>query len=221
MRSPFHIISKLAGISRTSPHQGNSSARAWSVRRTSLDNRTVRVTLTAESSLDTSDVLGLLETNAVFRTFFTKCIIDSGFEAFFLEMPPLTLGTLGRPFEFVVIEGGGLSSLRPDPLPFSEHFSNGCPDVLSFPNLRKDADLLVPAPITSDHSCYTHLGRFLRTAPPRQIDLFWQTMATAVRKRLSDSPMWLSTAGMGVSWLHLRLDSTPKYYRHQAYKKFG
>ncbi|MGI9175867.1 MAG: DUF6940 family protein [Rhodothermales bacterium] len=24
--------------------------------------------------------------------------------------------------------------------------------------------------------------------------------------------MWLSTAGGGVSWLHVRLDSRPKYY---------
>ena len=30
-------------------------------------------------------------------------------------------------------------------------------------------------------------------------------------------PTWLSTAGMGVSWLHVRLDSQPKYYGFAAY----
>ncbi len=66
--------------------------------------------------------------------------------------------------------------------------------------------------------CYTHLGRFLRGAPPVQIDSFWQAVGRAMKQRVSASPVWLSTAGMGVSWLHLRLDSRPKYYRHQPYK---
>ena len=35
-----------------------------------------------------------------------------------------------------------------------------------------------------------------------------------MQQRVSASPLWLSTAGMGVSWLHLRLDSRPKNYRH-------
>ena len=32
-----------------------------------------------------------------------------------------------------------------------------------------------------------------------------------------DMPLWVSTAGLGVSWLHVRLDARPKYYRHDAY----
>jgi len=35
--------------------------------------------------------------------------------------------------------------------------------------------------------------------------------------RLADTPLWLSTAGLGVSWLHVRLDTRPKYYRHRVY----
>jgi hypothetical protein len=30
-------------------------------------------------------------------------------------------------------------------------------------------------------------------------------------------PIWLSTAGMGVAWLHIRLDERPKYYSHKPY----
>jgi uncharacterized protein DUF6940 len=29
---------------------------------------------------------------------------------------------------------------------------------------------------------------------------------------------WVSTAGMGVPWLHVRLDTRPTYYRHAAYR---
>jgi hypothetical protein len=31
--------------------------------------------------------------------------------------------------------------------------------------------------------------------------------------------LWLSTAGMGVSWLHVRLDSSLKYYGYKPFKQ--
>ncbi|MDB6155607.1 MAG: hypothetical protein JWL90_4060 [Chthoniobacteraceae bacterium] len=193
---------------------------AWSVQRHSLDSRTVRVTLSGGSPLRVSDVLQLWGSDETFRSFFSECVIDSGFDAFFWETPPITLSSLEMPFEFVVVEGSSLGRLRPDPQPFSEHFSTGSgPSVLSFPNLRGDATLIVPAPIASDQTCYIDLSRFLRTAPPQQVDLFWQAVAAAVQQRVSTSPIWLSSAGMGVAWLHLRLDSHPKYYRHRPYTR--
>ena len=30
-------------------------------------------------------------------------------------------------------------------------------------------------------------------------------------------PLWLNTSGAAVAWLHVRLDSSPKYYRHREY----
>ena len=30
-------------------------------------------------------------------------------------------------------------------------------------------------------------------------------------------PVWLSTSGMGVAWLHFRLDQRPKYYTYRAF----
>lgn len=190
----------------------------WSVQREKLDARTVKVTLSAGSTLGYDEVLSLWQGDEGFRRFFTATVLDSGFEAFFWETPPVTLSTLGRPFESVVVEGGALARLRPDPQPFSKHFAaRPCPEVLSFPNLGGDATLIVPAPVSPDPSCYTHLGNFLRAAPVGQVDRFWQVVGETMQQRVSASPLWLSTAGMGVSWLHLRLDSRPKYYRHRPY----
>ena len=31
------------------------------------------------------------------------------------------------------------------------------------------------------------------------------------------SPRWLSTSGLGISYLHVRIDKRPKYYSHQEY----
>jgi len=39
----------------------------------------------------------------------------------------------------------------------------------------------------------------------------------AVGDGANDIPM-LSTAGMGVYWLHVRLDTRPKYYQHTPYR---
>ena len=194
----------------------------WSVQREFLDPRTVRVKLSAGSLLSYNEVIQLWQGDEGFRRFFTESVLDSGFEAFFWETPPVTLSTLGRPFEFVVVEGGALARLRPDPQPFSKHFAaRPCPEVLSFPNLGGDATLIVPAPVSADPFCYTHLGNFLRTAPVGQVDRFWQVVGETMQQCVSASPLWLSTAGMGVSWLHLRLDSRPKYYRHRPYAIAG
>lgn len=191
---------------------------SWTAERKCLDLRTVKVTLSAGSPLSYDEVIRLWQGDEGFRRFFTEAVRDSGFEAFFWETPPVTLSTLGRPFEFVVVEGGALARLRPDPQPFSKHFAaRSCPEVLSFPNLGGDATLIVPAPVSPDQACYTHLGNFLRAAPTGQVDRFWQVVGETMQQRVSASPLWLSTAGMGVSWLHLRLDSRPKYYRHRPY----
>lgn len=102
--------------------------------------------------------------------------------------------------------------------------STGAPNgenIGNFPKLGSNATLIVLAPVSPEPSCYTHLGNFLRAAPVGQVDRFWQVVGETMQQRVSASPLWLSTAGMGVSWLHLRLDSRPKYYRHRAYAVAG
>jgi hypothetical protein len=41
----------------------------------------------------------------------------------------------------------------------------------------------------------------------------------AVDEQLGEQPLWLSTAGTGIFWLHVRLDSRPKYYTYQPYRE--
>lgn len=191
----------------------------WTAQVETLNQQTTKVRLQNDSrELSFREVIELWRVNAEFRTYITSVISESSFEAFFWETPPVTEQTQLQPFEFVLVEGTSLSRLRADPAPFMSKFSSrASQQVLTFPNLGGDAVLIVPAPL-GDRDYYTHFAQFLRNAPRSQVDAFWQSTGEAMQERISKAPVWLSTAGMGVSWLHLRLDSRPKYYRYSPYQ---
>ena len=86
--------------------------------------------------------------------------------------------------------------------------------VASFSSLRGDASLIAPHP---DLGSFPHLASFLRTAPPGAVTALFRAVAQAVRKRLEPC-CWLSMSGLGVPWLHVRIDDRPKYYSHAPYR---
>lgn len=196
-----------------------STPHAWQIRREAVGSCAVRLRVAADGrTLSYRDALDHCQSSPAFRLFLTRTLLQVGYDAFFWETPALSEQLASRDFECVLTEAETLASTRADPNPFAPHFAAaGNAPVLLFPNLGRDALLVVPAPIAAP-TCYAHLGVFLRTAPPAQVDAFWATAARAALSQLGPSPRWLSAAGLGVPWLHLRLDSRPKYYRHEAYK---
>lgn len=147
--------------------------------------------------------------------------------AYFFECIPVSRKTLDEAvFEFVLIPASALDGVAADHSPFDEHLSDpttASAHVISFLNLGRDAMLIVPRPLSSE-SHYTHLSEFIRTAPRHQTNLLWQRVAEGARKQLDahtddEKKLWISTSGMGVYWLHIRLDSVPKYYNWVPYKK--
>jgi hypothetical protein len=156
-----------------------------------------------------------------FRTFFIRLLADAPFAAYRWETPPLTRQTIARPFEFVLLDEPGLDA-APDDAAFADQFAaaSGVDSVIVFANLGKDAVLVVPRPMGA-LSAYAHLAAFLRHAPAGQRHELWQAVGAATEAEVSDSPIWLSTAGMGVAWLHVRLDSRPKYYGFRPYARLG
>lgn len=124
---------------------------------------------------------------------------------------------LTRPFECVFIDSAVLEETA-DIQPFAERFqANTGDNEIVFQNLGKDATLIVPVPLV-EHSVYRHLASFSRNAPEHQQQSFWKRVAIVMLQQLNDSPIWLNTAGAGVSWLHVRLDSRPKYYHFADYR---
>ena len=164
------------------------------------------------------EVFSLLETDPEFTSWYTSVLSSSEFESFFWEHPPVSTRNHDSAIEFVLVDGPALAMLRPDPEPFRSQFERDPDEVVAiFPNLGGDAVLVVPRPI-SPSTAYSHLAAFVRQAPPGQVQRLWHQTGRAVRENLSAESKWLSTAGMGVPWLHIRIDSSPKYYRFGPYK---
>jgi hypothetical protein len=167
--------------------------------------------------LSWDEVLGRWQSDAAFRNFFLRALADAPFAAYRWETPPLTRQSLNRPFEFVLLDSPGLDRAV-EREAFAEHFARaGSATAVTFGNLGGDAVLIAPVPQGPD-SHYGHLAAFVRHASLAQKHDLWQAVAKATRQRIGDQPVWLSTAGAGVSWLHVRLDDRPKYYGHRPYQ---
>ncbi len=172
-----------------------------------------------EERLTFSEVLDHLENNEEFADWYSKTLAEIPYPAFFWELPPLTMRSMADIAEFVLIESASLAGLRADPVPFRDKFdAAGEMDVIAVDNLGGDARLVVPTPLGS-LDAYPHLAAFVRGAPGQQVRSLWNATAQSLREVLGGKPRWLSTAGLGVSWLHLRLDTRPKYYRYGPYKE--
>ena len=191
----------------------------WSARSTALSNgRVIKFAIDAGSSpIPYADVLLRWQADEEFRQFFIDLLSESPFSAFRLETPPLTITTANRPFEFVLLDSPYLAG-DPDPSAFAEHFARAASGgVIEFPNLGNDAIMVVPCPEDSP-SDYAHLAAFLRHSPVNQQHSLLQLVAAVMQRRLNSKPIWLSSAGGGVAWLHLRLDDRPKYYGFEPYR---
>lgn len=191
----------------------------WTLRTDQLGNgRVIRVTLDSESAtVSYGEVLQRWQDDVDFRTLFSRTLADAPFAAFRWETPAITTATASRPFEFVLVDSPELRN-RADPRAFAEHFSDGDEaGVVEFPNLGNNAILVVPCP-QGPVSAYGHVGAFVRDAPEMQIHELWKSVGAAMQRRLSNKPVWLSTAGAGVPWLHVRLDDRPKYYNYSPYR---
>jgi hypothetical protein len=192
----------------------------WNSTSDNLQSENVlKVTLFQGTSRVTfAEVISLWQHDQNFRTFFIGLLADCPYSAFRWETPAVSLPSIHQPFEFVMLNSPGLAA-HPDQSAFDLHFAKaGSDGVVAFPNLGGDAVLIVPCPLTSD-SAYGHIAAFHRNAPEAQKHALWKLVGSTLHQCLGPTCVWLSTAGAGVSWLHVRLDRTPKYYGYAAYRQ--
>lgn len=161
----------------------------------------------------------------------TKVIVDAcpKYDAFFFE----TKGTSSKnsdtkQFEFVLVNAPSLyrfAESRADPYSFQNYLN--CPScetktAVSFWNLGRNAMLIAPRrQDDKDLKIYSHLAAFLRGASEAETNQMWNHVTEKyleITTQWDGNPVWLSTAGTGVAWLHFRLDRRPKYYTFREFK---
>ena len=178
------------------------------VEREALDPRTERLTL--EPTTTVGEVIAQWQRSAEFRGVWIDALRAAPFAAYFWETP------CAQPFECVLVDAPGLARASADPSAFEPHFGNAEDDIADFANLGGDAHLVVPVPEAAEG--YASLAAFTHHAPLEQQHALWRRVGHAWSAAIEARPVWLNTAGMGVPWLHVRLDASPKYYRHAPYR---
>lgn len=164
-----------------------------------------------------SEVMTRWRSDPSFVALFETSLAETPFAAFFWETPAVDRTRWEQPFECVLIEARSLAGLRPDPVPFGTHLDPTQGEACAFENLGGDALLVAPTLGAGAAHC-AHLADFLRGAPPAARAALWATLAERIEACVDDRPLWVSTSGLGVAWLHVRLDRRPKYYQHDPYR---
>ena len=193
----------------------------WSVKSVELHQHIHKINLfEGESLLSYEVVINYWLESTEFRNFYFSVLLDFPFDAFFWEHPPVSNLNIKQVYEFVLVPSPQLSKVSADPSPFQEKFNLRQSDdsILVFENLGKDAGLIVPYPMM-EKNVYAHFASFIRNAPEDQKHDLFRILANALGERISNKPTWVSTSGLGVYWLHIRLDSRPKYYSYQLYRR--
>lgn len=166
--------------------------------------------------LSFDEVLGLLENDESFRTKFVDTLNSVPFKAYNIEFPPIKIENINRSFEFVIVNAPALLSQETNSADFKEHFNS---DELTavFENLNGDAILISPTP--EGDKDFGHLNNFLKNASAQKIADFLVALAEITESNLkNEEPVWLNTSGLGVAWLHFRIDDAPKYFQYEPYK---
>jgi hypothetical protein len=173
------------------------------------------------------EVLAAWHNDAAFCAHWCDMLAALPMDACFWELPPLTPASSADAFECVMQPAPGLAAAQAQAQPFAEHFDRHADPTEAaavFTGLGRDALMVAPCP-RAPHAAYTHLLAFVRAAPRWQAVAIWPILASTVASLRAAGarrqPVWISTSGSGVAWLHLRLDSRPKYYQHAPYTDPG
>lgn len=163
----------------------------------------------------------LLTTKPAFRKLFNAVLSKSPFDAFFFECPGVNNKTVKTTlFEFVLINSKQLANIKVNSDPFEMYLNKCKKSATYFKNLSKTTELIIPCRLYKNTQQYAHLANFCRMGETRQQNMFWKLVGTKMLELLkSKTCIWLSTSGLGVHWLHIRLDQKPKYYNYVKYKK--
>ena len=138
------------------------------------------------------------------------------FEYYVLQSPCF-YNNLNNKFEFVVINEPKLKNMKLNTTVYNKYFKKD-KNIAIFPNLTGDTTLIVPRILPDiDENVYLNIATFSRGAPIDQQILLWKKVFKELKNCKHNC--FLNIHGLGVGWLHVRIDEKPKYYLFNNYKK--
>lgn len=132
---------------------------------------------------------------------------------------------------------------KSDPSAFEKHFhkqkqKNPTSTITHFQNLSHTAILVVPLPFSfkdnnNNSKYYSHISSFIHAHPSsntqehqqrmtylhQQQGDIWRVVAEQIQKSMrngffkKNEDIYVSTSGLAVPWLHVRIEKEPKYYK--------
>jgi hypothetical protein len=160
---------------------------------------------------------------------FTEILKNAPFDAYKFETKGVTSGNAGqKQFEFVLVDYPSLytfADAKQNADTFSEHLNCLPEDAVGcvFPNLDGTSTMISPKGTALGENTYGHLAAFVRRAPKEQVNKMWrlavQTFVDVLVASKSRDKVWFSTDGIGVAWVHFRLDPRPKYYSYKPFRQ--
>lgn len=121
-------------------------------------------------------------------------------------------------YEHMLIESNNLDNMSQDYTPFNEYINKNITHTsMSFYNLSKTSKLIIPMPCVNKN--FTTLKDFIDNASIDTQKEFWKKVADEIRHMSKlHKKIWISTHGLGVGYLHMRIDTSPKYYHTDEFK---
>lgn len=135
-----------------------------------------------------------------FRCFFIDLLKECKYESYFFECARFIDE---QQFNFVLLNC--TTDFNADGSPFKEYFTDS--NVVTFKNINGDTTLIVPTHSDLHNNHYKNLASFVRNIDEDII----HELLIKVGQNLKNGK-YLSTNGLGVYWLHVRICDTPKYY---------
>jgi hypothetical protein len=165
--------------------------------------------------------------SGIHRPFF-QILKEFPSEAYFWEAAPVTPDSYYvSQYEFIILSSRELAGITADISSFESYINDAKSKqevVANFWNIGRNAMLVAPCPLNVDANSYfqySHLANFMKNGSYDHLLVFWHRVAVEFQKLMKSrhwEKVWISTSGLGVSWLHVRLDQYPKYYNYIPYK---
>jgi len=125
----------------------------------------------------------------------------------------------------MAVKSEELVNINQDYSAFKEHLNKAKKQFFcSFPSLKKDIKLIVPIPCENENNellDYKNISEFAKNAPFDQFVELWSEAARVLEEELEDDKIiGLSTHGLGVYYLHVRIDINPTHYDYYQCEKY-